>query len=46
MPTNVKQELKSVPVASNVIKQIGRDIGSLLKVDEIEHVVFCMDYFS
>ena len=46
MPNNVKQELKNIPVTSNVTKQIGVDLCSLPKVDELEHVVVCIDYFS
>ena len=45
MPNNVKQELKSIPVPSNVMKQIGVDLCSILKVDEFEYVVVCINYF-
>ena len=34
MPNNVKQELKSIPVLSNVMNQIGVDLCPLPKVDE------------
>ena len=34
MPNNVKQELKSISVLSNVMNQIGVDLCPLPKVDE------------
>lgn len=46
MPNNIKQELKSIPVQWNVMKQIGVGLCSLPKVDEVEHVVVFIDYFS
>ena len=42
---NVKHELKSIPVSSNVMKQIGVDLCSLPKVDEFKHVLVCIYYF-
>ena len=45
MRYKVKQELKNIPFSSNVMKQIGKDLCFLPKVDEFEHVVICIDYF-
>ena len=46
MLNNVKQELKTILVPSNVMMQLGVDLCSLPKAGEFEHVVVCTDYFS
>ena len=42
----ISPELQSVPVPSEVMKQIGTDICNLPEVDEYKHLVVCIDYFS
>ena len=46
MLNNVKQELKTILVPSNVMMQLGVDLCSLPKAGEFEHFVVCIDYFS
>ena len=41
-----KVELKSIPVPSSVMKQVGVDICNLPEVDEYRHVIVLIDYFS
>ena len=40
----VSPELQSVPVPSEVMKQIGTDICNLPEVDGYKHLVVCLDY--
>lgn len=42
----ISPELQSVPVPSEVMKQIGIDICNLPEVDGYKHLVVCIDYFS
>ena len=42
----VKEELKNIALASEVMKQIGVDICCLPSVDEFEYLIVCIDYFS
>ena len=42
----ISPELQSVPVPSEVMKQIGTDICNLPEVDGYKHLVVCTDYFS
>ena len=42
----VKEELKNIALASEVMKQIGVDICCLPSVDEFEYLIVCVDYFS
>ena len=41
-----KLELKSIPVPSSVMKQVGVDICNLPKVNGYRHVIVLIDYFS
>ena len=41
-----KVELKSIPVPSSVMKQVGVDICNLPEVDGYRHVIVLIDYFS
>ena len=41
-----KVELKSIPVPSIVMKQVGMDICNLPEVDGYRHVIVLIDYFS
>ena len=41
-----KIELKSIPVPSSVMKQVGVDICNLPEVDGYRHVIIWIDYFS
>ena len=42
----ISPELQSVPVANEVMKQIGIDICNLPEVDGYKHLIVCIDYFS
>ena len=42
----VNDELHSVPIPSQVMKQIGVDISTLSEVDGYKHLIVCIDYFS
>ena len=42
----ISPELQSVPVPSEVMKQIGIDICNLPEVDGYKHLVVCIGYFS
>ena len=42
----ISPELQSVPVPSEVMKQIGVDICNLPEVDDCKQLVVCIDYFS
>jgi len=42
----ISPELQSVPIPSEVMKQIGIDICNLPEVDGFKHLVLCIDYFS
>ena len=46
MEKSIAPELQSVPVPSEVMKQIGIDICNLPEVDGYKHLVVCIDYFS
>ena len=41
-----KVELKSIPVPSSVMKQVGVDICNLPEVNGYRHVIVLIDYFS
>ena len=41
-----KVELKSIPVPTSVMKQVGVDICNLPQVDGYRHVIILIDYFS
>ena len=41
-----KVELKSIPVPSSVMKQVGVDICNLPEIDEYRHVIVLIDYSS
>ena len=43
---SAKSELKSIPVPSQVMKQVGIDICNLPDVDGYHHVIVLIDYFS
>ena len=42
----ISPELKSIPVPNEAMKQIGIDLCSLSEVDELKHLIVCIDYFS
>ena len=42
----VKSELHSIPIKTEVMQQIGIDKCSLPEVDDLKHLVLCIDYFS
>ena len=46
MPKKVKEELKNIPIPSEVMKQNGVDICCIPSVDEFEYLIVCIDYFS
>ena len=46
MPKVISQDLHSIPVPSQVMKQIGIDICNLPEVGGFKHLVVCIDYFS
>ena len=46
MPKVISQDLQSIPVPSQVMKQIGIDICNLPEVGGFKHLVVCIDYFS
>ena len=43
---NISLKLKSIPVPSEVMKQIGIDLCTLPEVDGFKHLIVCIDYFS
>ena len=45
-PSNIKNEMRSVPVSSHIKKLVGSDICSLPKVDNYHHLIVCNDYFT
>ena len=42
----ISPELQSIPVPTEVMKQIGIDICNLPEVDGYKHLIICIDYFS
>ena len=42
----ISSELQSIPVPTEVMKQIGIDICNLPEVDGYKHLIVCIDYFS
>ena len=42
----ISTQLQSIPVPTDVMKQIGIDICNLPEVDGYRHLIVCIDYFS
>ena len=42
----ISPQLQSIPVPTDVMKQIGIDICNLPEVDGYRHLIVCIDYFS
>ena len=42
----ISPELQSIPVPTEVMKQIGIDICNLPEIDGYKHLIVCIDYFS